>query len=155
MKALWDCESRGPKNASRRHVATLACHTESTPCSIILWGHAGLLRTQSRPLRMMKHLQSNVDSELERWIVRHCAGALQSAYAEVRINGHGAVNSAPHGILHTRCWRWQAFWQAMLRPFDHGQWQLADHAAKTTGLVALCLVSSKHCRMLINVSSMS
>ena len=59
-------------------------------------GCAGLLRTQSRPLRMLKHLQSNVDSELERWIIRHCAGPLRSAYAEVRMGSHGTVASALH-----------------------------------------------------------
>ena len=42
---------------------------------------------------MLKHIQSNVDSELERWVVRHSAGALQSAYADVSANTYhsGAV----------------------------------------------------------------
>ncbi len=56
----------------------------------------GLLRTQSRAQHMIKHIQSNVDSELERWVVRHSAGALQSAYAEVSTNSHHSVAMALH-----------------------------------------------------------
>ena len=32
---------------------------------------------------MLRHIESNVDSELDKWTVRHCAGSLQSAYAQV------------------------------------------------------------------------
>ena len=52
---------------------------------------AGLLRSQSRAQHMLRHIQSDVDSELERWVVRHCAGALHSAYAEVRITSGVAL----------------------------------------------------------------
>lgn len=45
---------------------------------------AGLLRTQSRAQHMLRHIESNVDAELDKWTVRHAGGSLHSAYAEVR-----------------------------------------------------------------------
>ena len=33
---------------------------------------------------MLKHIESNVETELDGWTVRHAAGSLRSAYAEVR-----------------------------------------------------------------------
>lgn len=72
---------------------------------------------------MLKHLQSNVDSELERWVVRHCAGTLHSAYAEVRISSQGATQLSAlrhsHSLLDVwlvecygtlvRFWSWPAY----------------------------------------------
>ena len=46
--------------------------------------HAGLLRTQSKAQHVLKHIESNVETELDGWTVRHAAGSLRSAYAEVR-----------------------------------------------------------------------
>ena len=54
---------------------------------------------------MLKHLQSNVDSELERWVVRHCAGTLRSAYREVRLSSQGTATSTLHCTMHSRCCR--------------------------------------------------
>jgi len=34
---------------------------------------------------MLRHIESNVDSELDKWTVRHSAGSLQSAYGQVRV----------------------------------------------------------------------
>jgi len=34
---------------------------------------------------MLRYIESNVDSELDKWTVRHPAGALQSAYGQVRV----------------------------------------------------------------------
>ena len=47
---------------------------------------AGLLRTQSKAQHVLKHIESNVETELDGWTVRHAAGSLRSAYAEVRQN---------------------------------------------------------------------
>lgn len=51
---------------------------------MIMVKRAGLLRTQSRAQHMLRHIESNVDAELDKWTVRHAAGSLHSAYAEVR-----------------------------------------------------------------------
>ncbi len=48
---------------------------------------------------MIKHIQSNVDSELERWVVRNSAGPLQSAYAGVSTNSH-TITSCCHVSQH-------------------------------------------------------
>ena len=58
-------------------VQTRSCGNDHGDC-------AGLLRTQSRAQHMLRHIESNVDAELDKWTVRHAGGSLHSAYAEVR-----------------------------------------------------------------------
>ena len=65
-------------------LTALKPHFASNLHLLLVSVHAGLLHTQSKAQHVLKHIESNVETELDGWTVRHAAGYLRSAYAEVR-----------------------------------------------------------------------